>query len=302
MTQTIGRVAIAPVLAKLSHFTALSNHDTRTLSDSLGNEVRFAARQTICHEGDRPGTAFVILRGMACRYRYLKDGRRQILTFLLPGDFFNLNGSLLRAMCYSVLTLSPVTAVTIERDSITTLISNYPRLSAALRWCAQQDEAILHERVIALGRQNARARVAFLLCEMVCRQQAVALSGDHSIRLPLTQLDIADALGLTAVHVNRVLQELRRRNLIQLNRGRLTLLDYEQLCDIAEFSGAYLQLEGVTEGTARYLHQLLIALDDNSTFLIDTANSLRRLSERAPGIAHELLNCADELDARRSIT
>jgi CRP-like cAMP-binding protein len=216
LARTNGRADVEPLIAKLSSFAALSHNDVRTLNESVGSERRIAAHQSICIEGDAPRAAFVMARGLACRYRSLADGRRQILSYLLPGDLFNINGFLLKAMCYSVVAVTSVTIAPIERTAISRLLAGHPRLSAAIRWCAQQEEAILHERLIALGRQNARARVAFLFCEMVERQRAIGLSEDHSIRLPLTQLDLADTLGLTAVHVNRVLQEMRRENLIRL--------------------------------------------------------------------------------------
>jgi CRP-like cAMP-binding protein len=256
MSRANGRSSIEPLLLKLSQFAVLSEKDVQVLSDSVGSLERFAARQTIANEGDDPRSGFVVVRGMACCCRNLVDGRRQILSFLMAGDFFNLDVFLLRAMCYSVVSLTPIAVAPIVRASVTALFGDHPRLSAALRWCAQQDHAILHERIIALGRRNARGRVAFLLCEMVCRQRAIGMSDDHSIRLPLTQLEMADALGLTAVHVNRVLQDLRRANLVQLDRRRLRLLDYERLSEVAEFSGGYLQSEGVTQETARYLDRL----------------------------------------------
>ena len=256
MARSNGHAVTQSLLAKLAHFTILSKRDIHTLTASFGAVERFAARQTIVAEGDIPRSAFVMVRGMAIRYRDLADGRRQILSFLMPGDLLNLSAFLLKTMPYSVETLLPTTVAVIDRASVRALLIDHPRLSAALLWSALQEEAILHERIVGLGRRNATRRVAFLLCELVCRQRAIGLSDDHSIRLPLTQADLGDAAGLTSVHVNRVLQSLRKAKLIQLDHGRLKLLDYQRVADLAEFTGSYLQLGGIPADAARYLTEL----------------------------------------------
>ena len=125
-----------------------------------------------------------------------------------------------------------------------------------LRWCALQEEAINRERIVALGRRSARGRVAYLLCELVWRQRAVGLGEDYAIRLPLTQLEFADTLGLTSVHVNRILQGFRRNQLIRLAHRRLTLLNVEKLQEIAGFNQDYLHFGGAPEEVERYLDRL----------------------------------------------
>jgi hypothetical protein len=119
-----------------------------------------------------------------------------------------------------------------------------------------QEAAMLRERVVTLGRRNARGRVAYLLCELVWRQRAVGISEDHAIRLPLTQLDIADTLGLTAVHVNRVLQAFRREGLITLVQRRLALRNVATLQNLAGLTQDYLHLAGVPAEVGRYLDRL----------------------------------------------
>jgi biotin operon repressor len=116
-----------------------------------------------------------------------------------------------------------------------------------------QEAAILRERIVMLGRRNARARVAYLFCELFWRHRAIGLSEDHSLRLPLTQADIADTLGLTAVHVNRVLQGLRRDGLITLAHRRLTIHHVDRLQSLAQLNQDYLHLTGVPALAERYL-------------------------------------------------
>ena len=220
------------------------------------NEERFEADTDIAVQGDVPRSAFVLTHGMAFRYRLLPDGKRQILTFLIPGDLFDLHGFLLKAIDHSVGTLVPTRLAAISRATVFELFENHPRIGAALWWSALQEEAINRERIVALGRRSARGRVAYLLCELVWRQRAVGLAEDDAIRLPLTQVELADTLGLTSVHINRILQGFRRDNLIALARHRLTLLNVERLQKIAGFNQDYLHLGGATTEVRSYIDTL----------------------------------------------
>src|ERR1700719_2771301 len=212
-----------PLVAKLSQFAPLSHKDTDLLEALCLPEERFCAGANIVVEGETPRSAFVLTRGMACRFRLMPDGRRQILTILIPGDFFDLHGFLLQAMDHSVATIGPTRIAAIGREAVIGIIANHPRIGAALWWSAMQEEAMLRERIIALGRRTARGRVAYILCELVWRQRSIGIAEDHAILLPFTQTDLADILGLTPVHTNRVLQGFRQDELITLDRRRLTL-------------------------------------------------------------------------------
>ena len=242
-----------PLVTKLSHFVPLEDEDLRVLDALCVKEERFEADTDIAVQGDVPRSAFVLTHGMACRYRLLPEGKRQILTFLIPGDVFDLHAFLLEAMDHSIGTLVPTRLAPISRATVFDLFDRHPQIGAAL-WCgALQEEAINRERIVALGRRSARGRVAYLLCELVWRQRAVGLAEDHAIRLPLTQVELADTLGLTAVHVNRILQRFRRDNLISLTQRRLTLLDIERLQEIAGFNQDYLHLSGAPPEARRYI-------------------------------------------------
>jgi CRP-like cAMP-binding protein len=242
-----------PLATKLSHFVALSDEDVRVLDAMCRNEERFKADTDIVREGDAPRSAFVLTHGMAFRYRLMPDGKRQIFTFMIPGDVFGLHACLLRAMDHSIATFVPTRIATISCATVLDLFEHHPRIGAALWWSACQLIAMLRERIVALGRRSARGRVAYLLCELLWRQKAVGLAEDHAIRLPLTQAELADALGLTSVHVNRILQGFRRDNLITLAHYRLTLLDIERLQEIAGFNQDYLHLSGAPPEARRYI-------------------------------------------------
>jgi CRP-like cAMP-binding protein len=245
-----------PLATKLSLFVPLSDEDVRVLDGMCLNEERFKADTDIVREGNVPRSAFVLTHGMAFRYRLMPDGKRQIFTFMIPGDVFGLHAFLLRAMDHSIGTLVPTRIATISRDTVFNLFEDHPRIGAALWWSALQEEAINRERIVALGRRSARGKVAYLMCEAFWRQKAVGLAEHHTIRLPLTQSELADTLGLTSVHLNRILQGFRRDNLIALVRHQLTLLNVERLQKIAGFSQDYLHLGGATTEVRSYIDTL----------------------------------------------
>jgi CRP-like cAMP-binding protein len=246
----------SPVVAKLSHFGPLSDEDVRALDALCSREERFEAGAEIVREGATPRSAFVLTHGMACRYRLLPSGERQILAFLLPGDVCDLHVCLLRTMDHSIGALVQTRLAAIEWNTTIALLARHPRVAAALWWSALQEEAIQRERIVALGRRNARGRLAYLLCELVWRQIAIGQSDDHAIQLPLTQIELADTLGLTSVHVNRIVQEFRRNQLISLEKRRLALLDVKRLQEIAGLNQDYLHLGGAPEEVVRHFDQL----------------------------------------------
>ena len=246
-----------PLVAKLSQFAPLSDRDVRLLETLCLAQERFRAGANIVVEGETPRSAFVLTRGMACRFRLMPDGKRQILTILIPGDFFDLHGFLLKAMDHSVAAIGPTRIAAISREVVTNIIANHPRIGAALWWTAMQEHAMLRERIVALGRRSARGRVAYMLCEFVWRQRSIGMALDHVVRLPFTQADLADMLGLTSVHMNRVLQGFRRDKLITLQHQRLTLHDLEGLQAISGVTKNYLQLNSTPPEILRYLDVLV---------------------------------------------
>jgi len=245
-----------PLTRKLAHFVPLAEEDLRVLGRLMQPDERFEANQDIIAEGQVPRSVFVLKEGMACRYRILPDGRRQIMTFLLPGDLCDLHVFLFKAMDHSIGTLTPVRIAAIAQTDVLDMAVGHPRISAGLWWSTLQEEAMLRERIVSLGRRDGRGRVAYLLCELVWRQQAIGQGSRDTITLPLTQSELADALGLTAVHINRVLQELRQQNLLTLEQRRLVLPDIDALALIAEFNADYLHLGGASEEIRRYFEQL----------------------------------------------
>lgn len=248
--------AYNPLLAKLARFAVFSDEEIGVLEALCAGQERFSTGVNLAEEGEPGRLGFIVTRGLACRCRFLADGRRQILAFLMPGDFFDLHGFLFTSMDHSVVTLAATRLATVTRHKVIEIAACYPRIGAAFWWSAMQEAAMLRERVVTLGRRNARAGVACLFCELLWRYRVIGATVDHTIRLPLTQIDIADALGLTAVHVNRVLQDFRREGLITLAHRRLQLHDFARLQNVAGLTQDYLHIAGVSAETGRYLDGL----------------------------------------------
>ena len=224
-----------PLARKLSLFSPLSKPDLELLDALTVGEERFGADVDIVSEGMTPRSVFLLKEGMAIRYRLLPDGGRQIMTFLIPGDLCDVHVFLLKAMDHSIATLTPVCIAPISRSSVMDTFTHRPRISAALWWSSMQEEAMLRERIVSLGRRDARGRIAYLLCELFWRHKAVGLTNGGSFYLPLTQTELGDTLGLTPVHVNRILKDFRQQGLIALEHKMLHLLDVDRLQAVAAF-------------------------------------------------------------------
>jgi CRP-like cAMP-binding protein len=229
---------------RLARFTRLSDTDREVLSLAASRHVRtFAARDDLIREGDRPTAVFLVLEGWACRYKHLEDGRRQIVGFFLPGDLCDLNIFILREMDHSIGAITPVVAGEIGREAFEGILADRPRITQALWWDTLVTVAIQREWTVNLGQREALERTAHLLCELFLRLRVAGLASGTSCEFPVTQADLADAIGLSPVHVNRTLQKLRVAGLISLSGRTLTIHDLEELKRVALFSANYLHLD-----------------------------------------------------------
>ncbi len=229
-----------PLIAKLEKIARLSDDDRQALSEICRDIREVAARRDIIGEGDRPDNVHVMLSGWAARYKVLPDGSRQITAFLIPGDFCDLHVTILKQMDHGIQALTPATVAFIPHQVMQDLPLHRPELARALWWATLVDEAVLREWIVNIGRRDAYQGVAHLLCELHARMRHVGLVDEGRFPLPLTQEELADALGLTPVHVNRVLQRLRGDGLITLQERVLTLEDPAGLRKAAGFDPSYL--------------------------------------------------------------
>jgi len=243
-----------PLLRKLANFTALSKEESRAVVDACKDTREVAAHEDVIAQGDRTGGVKLLLEGFACRYKTLEDGRRQIVAFFVPGDLCDLRVFILKRMDHSIGAIASSRVATISPDNVLTLMRNYPTLTTALWWSTLVEEAIAREWILNVGQRNALERMAHLFCELLYRFRAVGLNQGMSCTLPLTQVELAESLGLSSVHVNRTLQALRRRKLITLDAGTLTLRDLPALEELSLFNPEYLHLDytaGKTRDAAR---------------------------------------------------
>jgi CRP-like cAMP-binding protein len=234
--------AESPLVAKLETVANLPLEDREALAALCANARELGARRNVIREGDRPDHVHLIIDGWAARYKLLPDGSRQITAFLIPGDFCDLHVTILGEMDHSIATLTRARVAYIPRGRMEAL-TDRPQIAKAFWWATLVDEAVLRAWVVNVGRRDAYEAIGHLMCELYLRMRNVGLTSDHSYDLPLTQEELGDALGLTPVHVNRVLQRMRADKLISLSRGALTIHDYRALEKASGFNPNYLHLE-----------------------------------------------------------
>ena len=233
---------------KLERYVRLSGEDRSAVSELASQNVRtIRARRDLVREGEKPRFVNLVLDGWATRHKTLEDGRRQIMAFLLPGDLCDLNASILNEMDHSIGALTEVTVAQIPHEAVEEVQKNRPRLAQALNWDMLVQAAIQREWAVNLGQRSAIERISHLICELYARLEAVELCNDGHCHIPLTQTDVSDATGITPVHVNRTLQELRAMGLIEWKGREVDVPDMGALKGLAMFNGNYLHLghEGV---------------------------------------------------------
>jgi CRP-like cAMP-binding protein len=209
------------------------------------------AGRDLVREGDHPTECQLILQGFAYRHRMLENGQRQIMSFEIPGDLCDLHGFLLGKADHSVATLTPCRVATLPREVLTDWVERRPAVARALWRGTLVDAAVSQTWLLNIGRRTARERIAHLLCEVVLRLEAVGFAEDGGCTLPIMQTEIADALGLSVVHVNRALQSLGGEELVTSEGGQVTIDDLRGLQVAGGFDPAYLHLHGDVAGRAR---------------------------------------------------
>ena len=233
-----------PLEQRLQAYAKLTTSDREALDRiaGLGNR-QIGPRRDLVREGDRPRCVHVMLDGWACRYKQLPDGRRQVVALFLPGDLFDPNVFLLQEMDHSIGSITPVRIAEIGWASFDALLANSPRIAQALAVNELVTVAVQREWTVDIGQRNAYERLAHLFCELFTRLRVVGLTADDAFDFPLTQADLAEAMGMTTVHVNRTLRQLREDGLIEHGGKRLHLLDLDRLRQAAQFNPNYLHLD-----------------------------------------------------------
>ena len=231
------------LISRLERHGPLSGEEKNVLHEVTSRVRDYDARQDIVREGDSPTESCLIVAGFACRHNHLPDGRRQITALHVPGDFADLHSFLLGKMDDGVGALTPCKVALVPHSALREITKNYPHLTRVLWFTTLVDGAVHREWMTGLGRLDARERVAHVLCELFLRLQTVGLTRDHSYDLPITQTELADAFGLSTVHMNRTLQDLRGERLIVSQGKTLVINDWERLQQVAQFDPEYLHMD-----------------------------------------------------------
>ena len=232
-----------PLIRKLASTFVLSDDEKAALENLPMHVQDLRADQDIVREGDRPSRSCLLLDGYAATYKMTGDGKRQIMDFHIPGDIPDLQSLHLKVLDNSLGTLTQCRVGFIQHEVLRDLCRRHPRLNDALWRQTLIDAAIFREWMTNIGRRDAYNRIAHLFCEWVVRLRTVGLVRDHTCELPMTQSELGDAMGISTVHVNRVLQELRGNKLIRLRGSTLNILDWEQLKQVGDFDPTYLHLD-----------------------------------------------------------
>lgn len=230
----------SPFISKIQTHAVLSSDDNDFLERSIQNVREIPARHDLVREGEKPGPLFVMLEGWACRYELLPEGTRQITAFLMPGDCCDLHVSVLDVMDHNLATLTPARVAAIPREAFEREMLARPALTRAFWHMQLVHESTLRAWIVSMGRRDSVQRVAHLMCELYMRARIVGLTDNGHLELPLTQIVLGDALGLTPIHVNRVLRRLRIEGVMQLRQGSLVISDPVRLAQVAGFDDSYL--------------------------------------------------------------
>lgn len=209
-----------------------------------GRRKVFPARRDIVYEGQTNQSCYIVASGWACSYKLLPGGTRQIVDFQIPGDFLGLRSVLFRTADHNIEPVTQVEASEVLAIDLLDAFSQTPRLATAVLWAASRDEAMVVEHLVGIGRRDAKERTAHFLLELGARLKLVGLGSTAGFDCPLSQYLLADALGLTAIHVNRVLRELRESGLVTFQQGKVEIHDFNGLVALADFDKTYLDHDG----------------------------------------------------------
>jgi len=230
-----------PFILKLEHGARFTDADREALEAACIHPRRVPAYTDLIREGDDPRNVHLVLEGFVCRYKVLQDGKRQIMAFFVPGDICDLHVHILGEMDHSIGTLVDSLVVEIDPATVAALTSN-PRINRALWWSTLVDEGTLREWLVNMGQRPADQQMAHLLCELLLRLQVAGKAKGDGFTLPLTQQELADTMGITVVHVNRVLRHLRNERLIELSGRQIRIPDIGRLRRFGDFDPNYLHL------------------------------------------------------------
>ena len=230
------------LIRQLESIIQLSAEDKAALAGLPLRIKSVGERRDIIREGSQAVESCLVVEGMVCRYKMLSNGRRQILSFHYPGDVPDLQSLHLRTMDHSLASITAARVAFIPHEAVRALFRARPGVADALSRHLQIDAAISRDWIANIGRRTSLERVAHVICECFVRMRALGLCKQADFELPLTQAELSDATGLSLVHVNRTMKELRRLKLVETNGGIHGIVNWEALQETADFDPGYLHL------------------------------------------------------------
>ncbi|HEX8535137.1 MAG TPA: Crp/Fnr family transcriptional regulator [Allosphingosinicella sp.] len=232
-----------PLTMKLEQFTSFDPEERQRLDQLLSYPTKTYARgKTIIREGEKVDDIHLVLTGLAARSKTLRSGARQFMALLVPGDLCDVEVFVLEGMDHDIVAMTETTCVLVPAKVIEGLLTESTKLTKALWWSTMTDSAVLREWIVDHGSRDSIERIAHLMCEMLIRYRIIGETTDDSFPFLLNQEELADATGMTPVHVNRMLQQLRSKGLIELTGKVLTVLDPKGLQQLAKYESSYLHL------------------------------------------------------------
>ncbi len=228
-------LSASPLIRKLNTFAMLSADEKAGLAEAQSKPFEVRRGKELFHEGQSGQMLFIVQRGWASSYKDLPNGRRQIIQFAIPGDCVGLRNILLRASDHTFSAFTEATFSTIGAARLMQLFDDFPGIRAALLWSAARDEAMAVERLAGVGRRTAAGRIAHFFVELADRLLLVGLATEGEFKCPLNQYVLADALGLSAIHVNRVLRALRERGFLSFRAGTVIISNRKCLGEVANY-------------------------------------------------------------------
>ncbi|OYX69102.1 MAG: Crp/Fnr family transcriptional regulator [Rhizobiales bacterium 32-66-11] len=230
-----------PLVRRLEHYDQISSEERLLLEGITTHVVSIPAGTDAVQEGQRPGVSTLLLDGHCARYNLTEDGHRRITALHIAGDFVDLHGFILRKMDHSVGALTDCAFACVDHAVVKEITRSHPHITR-LFWLSTLVDAAVHRQWLAISHASAAKRAAHLFCELLVRKRTVGLATGDSYYLPITQVDLGDALSISKVHMSRTMKELRAKGLITWEEDRLTIPDWDAISDFANFDPTYLSL------------------------------------------------------------
>ncbi len=230
-----------PLKAALSTIFDLTNAETQAINDLPAKRLTASRNETLIDMDSEYHGVFIVESGWCSSSRILPDGRRQILQFAIPSDFIGIESIVVQRSTFEVRAMTDASALLLSNNVLSDFTKNHPRIMLGLVWKAARDESMLAERLVSVGRRSAFERLAHFFVEMWARMETLGFIENDSCPFPATKEDLADAMGLTTIHIYRTLKRLSSENLIQFDASEFKIIDIEALKSVAQYDESYLR-------------------------------------------------------------